>query len=105
MVVGLAEQLVTEGLVIGQLAVEAKGEPLSLFEVDSLEGLKENVIVGRLIPAGTGATMNQLREVALKRDALILEEREKEAARVAEAAEAAEAAKTAEEPAALPAAE
>ena len=43
---------------------------------DTLDGLKENVIVGRLIPAGTGATMNQLREVATKRDALILEERE-----------------------------
>ena len=49
-------------------------------KVDTLEGLKENVIVGRLIPAGTGAMMSQLREVATKRDALILEEREKEAA-------------------------
>jgi DNA-directed RNA polymerase subunit beta' len=49
-------------------------------KVDTLEGLKENVIVGRLIPAGTGAMMNQLREVATKRDALILEEREKDAA-------------------------
>ena len=27
-------------------------------KVDTLEGLKENVIVGRLIPAGTGAMMN-----------------------------------------------
>ena len=45
---------------------------------DTLEGLKENVIVGRLIPAGTGAVMNQLREIAVKRDSLILEEREKE---------------------------
>lgn len=35
---------------------------------DSLIGLKENVIVGRLIPAGTGAVMNQLREVAADRD-------------------------------------
>ena len=43
---------------------------------DTLEGLKENVIVGRLIPAGTGAMMNSLREIAVKRDALILEERE-----------------------------
>ena len=32
---------------------------------DTLDGLKENVIVGRLIPAGTGAVMNQLREVAV----------------------------------------
>ena len=46
-------------------------------KVDTLEGLKENVIVGRLIPAGTGAMMNALREVAGKRDALILEERER----------------------------
>jgi DNA-directed RNA polymerase subunit beta' len=49
-------------------------------KIDSLEGLKENVIVGRLIPAGTGALMNELREVAVKRDAMILDEREKDAA-------------------------
>src|SRR6266852_5840786 len=67
-------------------------------KVDTLEGLKENVIVGRLIPAGTGAMMNGLREVAGKRDALILEEREKEAAAKAAAAEA-------PQPAQLPAAE
>src|SRR5262249_4556894 len=67
-------------------------------KVDTLEGLKENVIVGRLIPAGTGATMNSLREVAGKRDALSLEERETEAAAKAAAAEAAQAAQ-------LPAAE
>ena len=36
--------------------------------VDVLNGLKENVIVGRLIPAGTGAVMNHLRELAAKRD-------------------------------------
>ena len=59
-------------------------------KVDTLDGLKENVIVGRLIPAGTGAMMNGLREVAVKRDALILEEREKEAAAKAAAAEAPE---------------
>ncbi|CAL8981499.1 DNA-directed RNA polymerase subunit beta' [Rhodoplanes serenus] len=63
-------------------------------KIDTLDGLKENVIVGRLIPAGTGATMNVLREVATKRDTLILEEREKERAE-----------KAAEQPAALPAAE
>src|SRR5579864_5491338 len=65
-------------------------------KADTLDGLKENVIVGRLIPAGTGAMMNKIREVAVKRDALILAEREKEAALKAEAAA---------EPAALPAAE
>ncbi|MGB7259000.1 MAG: DNA-directed RNA polymerase subunit beta', partial [Pseudolabrys sp.] len=60
-------------------------------KVDTLDGLKENVIVGRLIPAGTGAMMNELREVATKRDALILEEREKDAAKAAAKAEAAAA--------------
>jgi DNA-directed RNA polymerase subunit beta' len=58
-------------------------------KADTLDGLKENVIVGRLIPAGTGAMMNQLREVASKRDKLILEEREKEAMKAGEAAPAA----------------
>ena len=57
-------------------------------KADTLDGLKENVIVGRLIPAGTGAMMNKIREVAVKRDALILAEREKEAAIKAEAAAA-----------------
>jgi DNA-directed RNA polymerase subunit beta' len=52
-------------------------------KADTLDGLKENVIVGRLIPAGTGAMMSKLREVAGKRDKLILEEREKEAAKAA----------------------
>jgi DNA-directed RNA polymerase subunit beta' len=65
-------------------------------KADTLDGLKENVIVGRLIPAGTGAMMNELREVATKRDALILEEREKDATK---------AAAKAEEAPALPAAE
>jgi len=64
-------------------------------KIDTLDGLKENVIVGRLIPAGTGAMMNRLREVAVKRDALILEEREKDAAKAAAAA-------AQPEPAALP---
>ncbi|HZL31285.1 MAG TPA: DNA-directed RNA polymerase subunit beta', partial [Pseudolabrys sp.] len=57
-------------------------------KADTLDGLKENVIVGRLIPAGTGAMMNQLREIAVKRDALILEEREKDAAKQQAAQEA-----------------
>ena len=35
---------------------------------DRLEGLKENVIVWRLIPAGTGSVMNRLRQVASQRD-------------------------------------
>ncbi|MCX7353227.1 MAG: DNA-directed RNA polymerase subunit beta' [Alphaproteobacteria bacterium] len=36
--------------------------------VDTLTGLKENVIVGRLIPAGTGRTVSRLRAVAADRD-------------------------------------
>ncbi|RFP04741.1 DNA-directed RNA polymerase subunit beta' [Novacetimonas hansenii] len=35
---------------------------------DTLNGLKENVIVGRLIPAGTGSVMNKLRAVAAGQD-------------------------------------
>ncbi|MCD2325055.1 DNA-directed RNA polymerase subunit beta' [Sphingomonas sp. IC-56] len=38
---------------------------------DTLLGLKENVIVGRLIPAGTGAGMNRLRVAASSRDAAL----------------------------------
>ncbi|HEY8580197.1 MAG TPA: DNA-directed RNA polymerase subunit beta', partial [Beijerinckiaceae bacterium] len=41
-------------------------------KVDTLEGLKENVIVGRLIPAGTGAAMTKLRRIATHRDEMIL---------------------------------
>ncbi len=40
-------------------------------KVDSLTGLKENVIVGRLIPAGTGAALARLRVTANSRDAAI----------------------------------
>ncbi|MBU6507044.1 MAG: DNA-directed RNA polymerase subunit beta' [Alphaproteobacteria bacterium] len=35
---------------------------------DSLQGLKENVIVGRLIPAGTGSIMARWRQIATERD-------------------------------------
>ncbi len=49
--------------VLTQAAVEGKK--------DSLIGLKENVIVGRLIPAGTGAGMNRLRVAASSRDAAL----------------------------------
>ena len=44
---------------------------------DTLEGLKENVIVGRLIPAGTGGMLRQLRKVAAQRDELIAKEKAK----------------------------
>ena len=44
-------------------------------KVDTLDGLKENVIVGRLIPAGTGGMMTRLKQVAAERDKAILEAR------------------------------
>src|SRR3546814_7188538 len=40
-------------------------------KIDSLQGLKENVIVGRLIPAGTGAAMNRVRVTASSTDAAL----------------------------------
>jgi DNA-directed RNA polymerase subunit beta' len=43
-------------------------EAATAGKVDTLMGLKENVIVGRLIPAGTGAVMNKLKAVAAGRD-------------------------------------
>ncbi|MGE0210335.1 MAG: DNA-directed RNA polymerase subunit beta', partial [Parvibaculaceae bacterium] len=53
-------------------------------KVDTLDGLKENVIVGRLIPAGTGGMLSRLKEVAAKRDQLILDEQAKEVLPAAE---------------------
>ena len=49
--------------VLTQASVEGKK--------DTLIGLKENVIVGRLIPAGTGAAMNRMRVTASSRDAAL----------------------------------
>jgi DNA-directed RNA polymerase subunit beta' len=49
--------------VLTQAAVEGKK--------DILTGLKENVIVGRLIPAGTGSAMNRMRVTANSRDAAL----------------------------------
>jgi DNA-directed RNA polymerase subunit beta' len=43
-------------------------EAATAGKTDALSGLKENVIVGRLIPAGTGSVMNRLRAVAAGRD-------------------------------------
>jgi DNA-directed RNA polymerase subunit beta' len=48
-----------------------------LGKTDVLEGLKENVIVGRLIPAGTGGMLTRLNKIASHRDDLILEERQR----------------------------
>ncbi len=44
-------------------------------KIDPLDGLKENVIVGRLIPAGTGGAMNRTRKIATLRDDLIQDAR------------------------------
>ncbi|MDD7972142.1 DNA-directed RNA polymerase subunit beta' [Roseinatronobacter alkalisoli] len=46
---------------------------------DHLVGLKENVIVGRLIPAGTGGVVKQVRSIAGERDRKVLEARRAEA--------------------------
>ena len=54
-------------------------------KVDHLVGLKENVIVGRPIPAGTGSVMNRYREIAQKRDSeMEALEKQKEAELAAE---------------------
>ena len=46
-------------------------------KVDKLAGLKENVIVGRLVPAGTGSIKNSWNKKALKDDQNFLAEQEK----------------------------
>ena len=47
-------------------------------KVDSLEGLKENVIVGRLVPAGTGLTKIDWDKQAREQDRARLEELKKQ---------------------------
>ena len=56
-------------------------------KVDNLEGLKENVIVGRLVPAGTGLTKMGWDKEAQKEDKLRLEELKKQEQENAPAAE------------------
>ena len=46
---------------------------------DKLVGLKENVIVGRLIPAGTGGATSRVRRIAAERDLKVIEEARKAA--------------------------
>ncbi len=48
-------------------------------KVDKLVGLKENVIVGRLIPAGTGGATQKVRHIAQTRDNKVLDARREEA--------------------------
>ena len=57
-------------------------------KMDNLIGLKENVIVGRLIPAGTGSVINRLKRVAAERDSVIEAERNQAELEAAAAAEA-----------------
>ena len=46
---------------------------------DRLVGLKENILVGRLIPAGTGGATDRVRRIARSRDNVVLEARREEA--------------------------
>ena len=46
-------------------------------KVDKLSGLKENVIVGRLVPAGTGSVKSNWNKKALDDDKKFLSEQEK----------------------------
>jgi DNA-directed RNA polymerase subunit beta' len=50
---------------------------------DKLVGLKENVIVGRLIPAGTGGATQKVRRIAAERDLKVLQDAQAEAERAA----------------------
>ena len=47
-------------------------------KIDTLEGLKENVIVGRLVPAGTGLTKIDWDKQARDQDKARLEEIKKQ---------------------------
>ena len=46
---------------------------------DKLVGLKENVIVGRLIPAGTGGATSRVKKIAADRDQTVIEARKSDA--------------------------
>ena len=50
----------------------------TLGKVDTLNGLKENVIVGRLIPAGTGKMTTDYENIAFERDREILSKNQPE---------------------------
>ena len=50
---------------------------------DKLVGLKENVIVGRLIPAGTGGATSNVKKIAAGRDNVVIEARREEAEQAA----------------------
>jgi DNA-directed RNA polymerase subunit beta' len=50
---------------------------------DKLVGLKENVIVGRLIPAGTGGATSRVKRIAQERDQKVVETRRSDAEQAA----------------------
>ncbi|MDN5787399.1 DNA-directed RNA polymerase subunit beta' [Pseudorhodobacter sp.] len=50
---------------------------------DKLVGLKENVIVGRLIPAGTGGATSRVKRIAAERDVKVVEARRADAEQAA----------------------
>jgi DNA-directed RNA polymerase subunit beta' len=50
---------------------------------DKLVGLKENVIVGRLIPAGTGGATSRVKRIAAERDLKVVETRRSDAEQAA----------------------
>ena len=50
---------------------------------DKLLGLKENVIVGRLIPAGTGGATSRVKKIATERDNNVIEARRTDAGEAA----------------------
>ena len=52
-------------------------------KIDTLQGLKENVIVGRLVPAGTGAIKNKWSKLAEKEDERFLSEKKNEVQEIA----------------------
>ena len=64
---------------------------------DKLVGLKENVIVGRLIPAGTGGAMQKMRRVASDRDNVVIEARRAQAEKAIALAAPTQAAPTPDE--------
>ena len=64
---------------------------------DKLVGLKENVIVGRLIPAGTGGATQKMRSVASDRDNVVIEARRAQAEKAIALAAPTQAAPTPDE--------
>lgn len=58
-------------------------EASTIGKRDKLIGLKENVIVGRLIPAGTGESARIMKSIALQRDRKIIAERAAEKEEIA----------------------